>query len=605
MSPLHKAGDKEEPDNYRAITLGSCLGKLFNSILLERLIEFRKKVCPDSPNQLGFCAGSQTSDHIIVLKTILDKYLKRHKMRVYTCFVDYKKAFDTVCRQALLFKLSKLGIGGNFFNCIQYMYQKSTTKIKLMNKLSDAIDVEIGTEQGQPMSPELFKIFLHDLSNELDSLGISAPILSNKNVTHLLWADDLVLLALNKESLQKLLDCLDRYVQMWELEVNITKTNIMVFNTSGKILKESNNFNLGLLTLKSVKQYRYLGIIFTLNGAFKSAISNLVTKANRAFHQIKRTVDSSSLSVISLFNLFDSLILPILSYGSQVWIPNTSAGKLFESGNHNSNQIDVTGCYTKDMFEAFHIKYIKWVLGLHRKASNLASYGDCGRFPIAIKTIPQNIKYFQRLEIKANTESQSLAGCAFKEQRDLKLDWFKTWDIVSRSAMTPKLSKKLHASSFEEAWDSKRRTQSKLSFYNSVKDQYGFESYLNISDIRSRKALARIRSSAHDLRIETGRYCNKEQTIPSISSKACRSCCDIKAVEELQHLPGFETVIEDEKHVISTCPLYHQLRLALTDSLKCHIMLQQYSYIMSNPPLAKELGIYLHHCFRVRNPKKC
>lgn len=57
-SPLHKKGDKEDPDNYRAITLGSCLGKLFSSMLLDRLINFRKSICPDPPSQLGFCAGS-------------------------------------------------------------------------------------------------------------------------------------------------------------------------------------------------------------------------------------------------------------------------------------------------------------------------------------------------------------------------------------------------------------------------------------------------------------------------------------------------------------------------------------------------------------------
>jgi hypothetical protein len=45
--PLHKKGDKQNPDNYRAITVGSCLGKLFASLLLERLIDFRKVICPD------------------------------------------------------------------------------------------------------------------------------------------------------------------------------------------------------------------------------------------------------------------------------------------------------------------------------------------------------------------------------------------------------------------------------------------------------------------------------------------------------------------------------------------------------------------------------
>ena len=105
ITPLLKSGNANNPDNYRPIAVGSCLGKLFSTILLDRLIAFRKEFCPDSPNQLGFCKGSQTNDHVFTLKTIIDKYKtiqRRGKNKVYACFVDLKKAFDTVCRSALL-----------------------------------------------------------------------------------------------------------------------------------------------------------------------------------------------------------------------------------------------------------------------------------------------------------------------------------------------------------------------------------------------------------------------------------------------------------------------------------------------------------------------
>ena len=102
---LHKKGDRQNPDNYRAITIGSCLGKLFTSLLLNRLIAFRSIVCPDYPNQLGFRSGAQCSDHILTLSTIIEKYVKKQKRRVFACFVDFRKAFDTVCRDALLYKV--------------------------------------------------------------------------------------------------------------------------------------------------------------------------------------------------------------------------------------------------------------------------------------------------------------------------------------------------------------------------------------------------------------------------------------------------------------------------------------------------------------------
>ncbi|XP_063691187.1 uncharacterized protein LOC134823582 [Bolinopsis microptera] len=169
-TPLHKKGDRQNPDNYRAITIGSCLGKLFSNLLLKRLIEFRERACPDRPYQLGFRSGAQCNDHILTLNTIIEKYAKKEKKRLFACFVDYRKAFDSVCREALLFKLSNMGIAGKFFECISHMYNNSSTRVKLIQKLSAAIDVTIGTEQGHPMSPELFKLYIHELSIRLEQI---------------------------------------------------------------------------------------------------------------------------------------------------------------------------------------------------------------------------------------------------------------------------------------------------------------------------------------------------------------------------------------------------------------------------------------------------
>ena len=131
------------------------------------------------------------------------------------------RAFDTVCREALMYKLSRLGIGGNFFYCLQNMHSNSVTRIKLIQKLSDTIDVTIGTEQGHPMSPELFKIYIYDLSIRLAALeDLSIPELNGFSVSHLLWADDLVLLAIDANSLQKQLDCLHEFASKWEQSIN-------------------------------------------------------------------------------------------------------------------------------------------------------------------------------------------------------------------------------------------------------------------------------------------------------------------------------------------------------------------------------------------------
>ena len=193
-TPLHTKGDRQNPDNYRAITIGSCLGKLFSNVLLKRLIELRERACPDRLYQLGFRSGTQCNDHILTLNTIIEKYTKKEKKRLFACFVDYCKAFDSVCREALLFNLGNMGIAGKFFECISHMYNNCSTRVKLIQKLSAAIDVTIGREQGHPKSPELFKLYIHELSIRLEQIEeLGVPLLNGVKVSHFLWENDLVL----------------------------------------------------------------------------------------------------------------------------------------------------------------------------------------------------------------------------------------------------------------------------------------------------------------------------------------------------------------------------------------------------------------------------
>ena len=181
ITPIFKSGNPFSPDNYRAIAVGSCMGKLFSSILLDRMLHFKNLYCPDPKEQLGFCKGAQTNDHIFTLKTVIDKYTRKHKVRVYACFVDLRKAFDTVCRDLLLHKITCLGISGNFFNCLTDMYLNSVARIKISKLLTPNIEIGRGTEQGHPLSPDLFKIYIQKLSSLLKAIG-SAEDLPPKNV---------------------------------------------------------------------------------------------------------------------------------------------------------------------------------------------------------------------------------------------------------------------------------------------------------------------------------------------------------------------------------------------------------------------------------------
>jgi hypothetical protein len=134
ISPLHKKGCQSDPDNYRAVAVSSTIGKLFFIVLLDRILKFKSDTCQDPINQLGFSKGAQAYDYILTLNTIVSKY-KKLKYPVFAVFVDIRMAYNSVCREALFLKLSKLGFTGKIFKMLQHMYNNSTGQIKCRDTL--------------------------------------------------------------------------------------------------------------------------------------------------------------------------------------------------------------------------------------------------------------------------------------------------------------------------------------------------------------------------------------------------------------------------------------------------------------------------------------
>lgn len=91
----------------------SCLSKLFNMVINNRLVDvFDKQI---KPQQFGLKKNSRTSDGVFVLISLVKKYVNNKKQKVFGCFVDLKKAFDSVWRSGLLYKIIKNESVDNFF----------------------------------------------------------------------------------------------------------------------------------------------------------------------------------------------------------------------------------------------------------------------------------------------------------------------------------------------------------------------------------------------------------------------------------------------------------------------------------------------------------
>jgi len=238
IKPIYKKkGSADDPDNYRGITLLSCIGKLFTALLNERLTKHLELNGIIGEDQTGFRSGYSTLDHVFTMKSLLDIYLSK-KERVWCAFVDYKKAFDMVDRQSLWLKLLSYGINGKILTVIHNLYDKAKSCVKHNGSLSELFTCSVGVRQGENLSPLLFAIYLNDLESHLkkkyrglDFLAETVNLLLADDDTELflrlyvlLYADSPFVVAETPHDLQIALDTLIEYCNMWKLIVNTTKT---------------------------------------------------------------------------------------------------------------------------------------------------------------------------------------------------------------------------------------------------------------------------------------------------------------------------------------------------------------------------------------------
>ena len=160
------------------------------------------------------------------------------------------------------------------------MYPKTRSSVKVNDDLSKWFETECGVRQGDVLSPTLFNIFINDLSTKLNSLRIGIT-LGDDRISHLLYADDLTLMAENENDLQTLINCVENWCNKWHMIVNHLKSKIVHFRKVRVSITDF-SFTLQNNTVDIVQKYKYLGLISEEHLYFKASINELCSKGGRA-----------------------------------------------------------------------------------------------------------------------------------------------------------------------------------------------------------------------------------------------------------------------------------------------------------------------------------
>ena len=555
ITNLHKTGNTMDPNNYRGLTINSCIAKVFNTIMNNRLTKYLEENDIISNKQIGFRKNARTSDHIFVINTLFRK-LSSIKKTMYVCFIDFQKAYDSVWRDALMLKLLRIGVKGNFFGVIKDMYAQCEACIKSEGTLSPLFSCETGVKQGDVMSPNLFNVYINDLPDIFNG-DTDSPALDTHAVHCLLYADDLVLLSLSLNGLQDKLNKLHIYCKQWELTINVKKSKVMILSPNTTSFP-SEVLKIGDLPLEWVSNYKYLGIEIHSNGNMVAASENLCTRGWKATFKLKSTLKDMDVQPATRLKLFDTLIKPIICYGSDVWGPLINL--------QNSKSVDIFWRKSEKLpVETFQLKYCKNVLGVHSKATNAAVMGELGRLPVTLFLIKTSLRFCQHIEevgdrmpllMAAVAEDKILNGNkSWRRSLENILNLFKfslNGNAINDNFIT-KVMEKMKAK-YIEYWRNSlgdtNNNNGKLYIYRKIKSNYQLEPYLNhVTKSKHRRSMTALRISTHKLEIETGRHATKNNQIIRRDERLCTLCRQNNV-----------SCVGDEEHALLVCPTFEKQR---------------------------------------------
>ena len=252
-----KTGRIMSKDNYRPIALASVVSKVAEIVIYNRISVY----LGTCPNRFGFKRNHSTDQCIYVLKEIIDAYRVLNGS-VFTCFLDASKAFDRVNHSILFGKLSNRGIPQYVIRILSYWYENQQMCVRWGGTCSTFFGVTNGVRQGSILSPYLFNIYVDDLSVALNACRVGCCV-GKVIINHLMYADDLVILAPSVAGLSKLLSICEIFGESNDIIFNKKKSASLYFIS--KMLKGAHLSNVYLngVLVKQVDSVKYLGHFLT------------------------------------------------------------------------------------------------------------------------------------------------------------------------------------------------------------------------------------------------------------------------------------------------------------------------------------------------------
>lgn len=297
ICPIYKKGNKEDPGNYRQISILPSVSKIFETIIYDQLLQYFDKFSIISGQQFGFRRNLSTSDAISHLIQNINNAFE-NKKTFMGVFTDLTAAFDCVDKDILVGKLEFYGIRGRGLDLIKsYLFNRYQV-VSLSAGSSDPMLVGTGVPQGSVLGPLLFLVYMNDLPH----------VFPGGTITTIMYADDATFgISLERgEDSDAVVGSVLRLAETWfvpnRLVLNVDKTQSLLFDT---------------VCRGGGDGIRFLGVTLDSNLIWTEHINMLCSRLNQNIYAIRKVRQTINIKVA--ITTYHALFESVLQYGIMAW----------------------------------------------------------------------------------------------------------------------------------------------------------------------------------------------------------------------------------------------------------------------------------------------
>ena len=311
LVPIPKKGDLSNCSNYRTISLINHTGKVLLIVLLNRLKSHLDPYL--SEEQAGFRKDRSTIHQILTLRLLAEK-AKRQGKKIYNCFIDFQKAFDTIKHKIIWAMLKSYGVETKMITLLQKIYEKAQSAVRIGKDYGEWFKTDVGTRQGDPLSPLLFIAYLERVMDQVrqNTCGIN---IGGILINNLRFADDIDLIDEEVSSLQQQIELTKTAAEQAGLILNTNKTKTMVFGDRNI----ETSIQVAGQTIENVEKFEYLGSLITWDNNCSDEIKRRIGKATGAMASLKNIWKSKKLKIENKLKILTTCVFSVLLYASETW----------------------------------------------------------------------------------------------------------------------------------------------------------------------------------------------------------------------------------------------------------------------------------------------